>query len=55
MKKKLMMILCVTLVIGFFAGCDNKEQKEKTDKSSHVHTSDFTFDVNPETFELFIK
>ncbi|MGZ9816718.1 glycoside hydrolase [Peribacillus simplex] len=56
MKKVLIVSLVITLVVTFFTGCAKGSPQQKAiKKPANFKFSNFTFDVDPETFEVFIE
>ncbi|PEJ57194.1 hypothetical protein CN692_13655 [Bacillus sp. AFS002410] len=52
--KKIVILFCTSiLLMSTFSGCQKENKKSKI--VSTYKPNDFTFDVNPETFELFVE
>lgn len=54
-KKIISTILSVIMVGGVISGCSNKDVEKTTTKKEEVKNLDFTFDVNPENFEVTVN
>ncbi|WP_270941170.1 glycoside hydrolase [Romboutsia lituseburensis] len=54
-KKIISTILSVIMVGGVISGCSNKDIEKTTTKKEEVKNLDFTFDVNPENFEVTVN
>ncbi|CEH33860.1 glycoside hydrolase [Romboutsia lituseburensis] len=54
-KKIISTILSVIMVGGVISGCSNKDIGKTTAKKEEVKNLDFTFDVNPENFEVTVN
>ncbi|MDM5188224.1 glycoside hydrolase [Bacillus sp. DX4.1] len=55
MKKIMAICLLITITISFFTGCEWKQKNVSIEsKAKKVTYKDFTYEVNPETFELTV-